>query len=70
MNNVTVIVGDADDPHLPARVDAVLMVNTYHELTAPKAILDHVRDRWFRAAGWLSPTAARRKLNITVFRWR
>jgi SAM-dependent methyltransferase len=42
-DNVTVLVGDADDPHLPARVDAVLIVNTYHELTAPKAILHHLR---------------------------
>jgi predicted methyltransferase len=43
-SNVTVMVGDADDPHLPARVDAVLMVNTYHELTAAKAILGRVRE--------------------------
>ncbi len=43
-NNVTVMVGDADDPHLPARVDAVLMVNTYHELTAAKAILARVKE--------------------------
>lgn len=42
-NNITVMLGDADDPHLPARVDAVLIVNTYHELTEPKAILDRVR---------------------------
>jgi predicted methyltransferase len=43
-NNVTVILGEADDPHLPDRVDAVLIVNTFHELTAPKAILDRVRE--------------------------
>src|SRR5271165_2898030 len=42
-NNVTVKLGDAHDPHLPAGVDAVLIVNTYHELTAPEAILDRVR---------------------------
>ena len=41
--NVTVMLGDADDPHLPERVDAVLIVNTYHELTEPQAILDRVR---------------------------
>jgi predicted methyltransferase len=43
-DNVTVTLGDADDPHLPARVDAVLIVNTYHELTAAKAILGRVRE--------------------------
>jgi protein-L-isoaspartate O-methyltransferase len=36
--NVTVRLGDADDPHLPARVDAVLMADAYGE-----AILDRVR---------------------------
>jgi cyclopropane fatty-acyl-phospholipid synthase-like methyltransferase len=41
--NLTVIVGGEDDPRLPSAVDAVLIVNTYHELTQRKAILDHVR---------------------------
>jgi SAM-dependent methyltransferase len=43
-DNITVMVGDADDPHLPARVDAVLIVNTYHELTAARAILGRLRE--------------------------
>jgi SAM-dependent methyltransferase len=35
-----VIHGDTDDPRLPAGVlDAVLVVNTYHELAHPKSIL-------------------------------
>jgi cyclopropane fatty-acyl-phospholipid synthase-like methyltransferase len=43
LRDVTVIVGGEDDPRLPSAVDAVLIVNTYHELTQRKAILDHVR---------------------------
>ncbi|HYR84590.1 MAG TPA: methyltransferase domain-containing protein [Terriglobia bacterium] len=42
-NNISVIVGDLDDPHLPRdAVDSVLIANTYHELTAPRSILRHV----------------------------
>ena len=38
--NLSVIRGQADDPDLPpGPVDAVLMANTYHELTAPEPIL-------------------------------
>ncbi len=38
--NLHVIVSQPDDPRLPAGpVDAVLMANTYHELTAPEPIL-------------------------------
>jgi ubiquinone/menaquinone biosynthesis C-methylase UbiE len=45
-HNVTVVRGDTEDPHLPAvTVDAVLIANTYHELSDPRAILD----RSFRA---------------------
>jgi ubiquinone/menaquinone biosynthesis C-methylase UbiE len=41
-HNVHVIVGEEDDPHLPAgTVDAVLICNTYHEFTHPELILDH-----------------------------
>ncbi len=43
-NNIIVMQGDAGDPHLPVRVDAVLIANTYHELTAPKAVLDRMRE--------------------------
>jgi predicted methyltransferase len=42
LRNVTVIVGGEDDPQMPVSVDAVLIVNTYHELTHAKTILDHV----------------------------
>ncbi len=42
--NVTIIVGAEDNPRLPGAVDAVLIVNTYHELTQRRAILDHVRE--------------------------
>ncbi len=38
--NLHVIRGRVDDPELPAApVDAVLIANTYHELTAPEQIL-------------------------------
>jgi predicted methyltransferase len=38
-----VVLGDPDDPHLPAQgIDAVLIANTYHELTNPKVMADHV----------------------------
>lgn len=41
--NISVILGDTGDPHLPENVDAVLVANTYHELANPDAILSHVR---------------------------
>jgi predicted methyltransferase len=42
-HNVHVMVGEEDDPHLPAEaVDAVLIANTYHEFRNPRVILDHV----------------------------
>jgi len=45
LKNVEVIKGAEDDPKLPAdRLDAVLIVNSYHEMTAHEAMLRHVRD--------------------------
>lgn len=42
-HNIDVILGEPNDPHLSARsVDAVLIANTYHELTDSKTILGHV----------------------------
>jgi ubiquinone/menaquinone biosynthesis C-methylase UbiE len=39
--NVRTVLGQPDNPHLPAGVaDAVLIANTYHDLTDPCAILD------------------------------
>jgi ubiquinone/menaquinone biosynthesis C-methylase UbiE len=38
-SNVTITKGDPNNPHLPARVDAVLISNTYHEFTDPGLIL-------------------------------
>jgi predicted methyltransferase len=40
--NVRVVLGTPDDPRLPAAVDAVLIANTYHELSPPGPILDAV----------------------------
>jgi len=42
--NVTVIQGDIDDPKLPAdSIDLELMVDVYHELSQPQAMLRHLR---------------------------
>jgi predicted methyltransferase len=42
LKNVEVIKGAEDDPKLPTnRVDAVLIVNSYHEMTAHEAMLRH-----------------------------
>jgi predicted methyltransferase len=44
-HNLRIIRGEIDDPRLPAEfADAVLVLNTYHELTAPKLILRHLAD--------------------------
>lgn len=43
LRNVTTILGAPDDPRLPAgKLDAVLMVNVYHELEDPVALLRNV----------------------------
>ncbi len=42
-SNIETIRGAADDPRIPARADAVLIANTYHELDHRDAILDHLR---------------------------
>jgi predicted methyltransferase len=44
-HNLKVVQGEIDDPRLPAKfADAVLILNTYHELTAPKSILHRLSD--------------------------
>ena len=40
--NVSVVLGGITDPHLPARVDAVLIANAYHEMTGSRLILAKV----------------------------
>jgi ubiquinone/menaquinone biosynthesis C-methylase UbiE len=41
-HNIQIIIGEADDPHLPTEtVDAVLIANTYHEFLNPRMMLDH-----------------------------
>jgi len=41
--NIRSVLSEPDDPHLsPNAADAVLVVNTYHELESPEAILDHI----------------------------
>ncbi len=42
--NVEVVQGEAADPHLPpGALDAVLIVNAYHEMEQFPAMLDHIR---------------------------
>jgi ubiquinone/menaquinone biosynthesis C-methylase UbiE len=42
-HNVSIVLGEPDDPHLPMQgVNAVLIANTYHEFANPQAILVHV----------------------------
>jgi ubiquinone/menaquinone biosynthesis C-methylase UbiE len=44
ITNVTLIQGTIDDPKLePASVDLAIMVDVYHELSQPQAILKHLR---------------------------
>ncbi len=42
-HNVRVVLGDPDDPRISGPVDAVLIVNTYHELSRPATVLAHLR---------------------------
>ena len=45
INNVTLVQGAIDDPRLPpASVDLELMVDVYHELSQPQAMLHGLRD--------------------------
>ncbi len=44
ITNVTLVQGALDDPKLdPASVDLAMMVDVYHELSQPQAILRHLR---------------------------
>jgi ubiquinone/menaquinone biosynthesis C-methylase UbiE len=52
-HNIRMIIGDPDNPHLSAAaVDAVLISNTYHELSNPESILRHL-SRALRPGGRL-----------------
>jgi ubiquinone/menaquinone biosynthesis C-methylase UbiE len=43
LNNVTTILGGADDPKLPTNsVDVVLLLKTYHEVAQPVALMQHL----------------------------
>lgn len=43
LNNVSVILGDYDNPKLPTNtLDVVIIMDTYHEMTDYEIILDHV----------------------------
>jgi ubiquinone/menaquinone biosynthesis C-methylase UbiE len=45
ITNVVVVQGTADDPRLPAAsLDLELMVDVYHELSQPQAMLRHLRE--------------------------
>ncbi|MBA3578125.1 MAG: class I SAM-dependent methyltransferase [Sphingomonas sp.] len=45
LDNVAVMLGDPDDPKLPARsLDRVFLVHMYHEVASPYAFLWHLRE--------------------------
>ena len=45
IQNVTAIIGEENNPHLPSLVlDAVLIVDTYHEMDAHQQILQRIKD--------------------------
>ena len=43
LHNIKPVLGKADNPLLPAPVDAVLMLKTYHEVAEPIALLRNLR---------------------------
>jgi ubiquinone/menaquinone biosynthesis C-methylase UbiE len=43
LHNVKTILGKPDDPLLPAKVDAVLLLKTYHEVAQPIALLRNLK---------------------------
>ena len=43
LHNVTPILGKPDDPLLPAKVDAVLLLKTYHEVAEPITLFRNLR---------------------------
>ena len=43
LHNVKTILGKADDPLLPAQVDAVLLLKTYHEVAEPIVLFRNLR---------------------------
>jgi ubiquinone/menaquinone biosynthesis C-methylase UbiE len=54
ISNVVPILGLLDDPKLPDNaIDLVLMVDVYHELSAPQAVLGHIK-RALRPGGRLA----------------
>jgi len=44
MTNVEIITGADDDPHLPRGLDAVIILNSYHEIKQGVTMLRHIHD--------------------------
>src|SRR5713226_3661301 len=45
LDNVVIVKGDADDPHFPAaQLDAVVILNSYHEMPKCDEMLRHIRE--------------------------
>jgi ubiquinone/menaquinone biosynthesis C-methylase UbiE len=45
LDNVVIVKGDADNPHLPpAQLDAVVILNSYHEMPRCDEMLRHIRE--------------------------
>ena len=43
VHSLHIVLGDSDDPRISGLVDAVLVANTYHELSRPGIVLAHLR---------------------------
>jgi SAM-dependent methyltransferase len=50
LHNVKTVLGKADDPVLPAPVDAVLLLKTYHEIAQPIVLFRNLRGSLTKAA--------------------
>lgn len=45
LDNITVVEGAIDDPRLPREsLDSAIIISAYHEMSAPDAMLRHIRD--------------------------
>ena len=65
LRNLEAVHGEPDDPHLPAGgVDAVLIANTFHELSDQELILGRAKEAPHRHQ---SPDSAQARLRQTGF---
>ncbi len=51
LKNVRTVLGVVNDPRLPVPVDAVLIVDSYHEMEQPVALLKNIAERSLKPEG-------------------